>query len=106
MQTQTTPRKINLSSALANAMDDFDTEVAALYEVPNTDRDHLELEALARITVAYVRNAKALLLRMEFAANADAKYDLTDLIVDAFDDELQHGALEVFRAHLKKMEVA
>ena len=104
MQTQTTPRQINPASALASAMEDFDTEVSALYEAPNTDRDHLELEALARITVAYVRNANALLSRMNFA-NGAAKYDLTDLIVDAFDDELQHGALEVLRRHVKKMEV-
>lgn len=101
--THTAPRQINHASALASASDDFDTEVMALYDAANTDRDHLEIEALARITVAYARNVNALLGRMEYAADEDRAHEFIAYLIDTISDQLQHGGGAVVAAHVRKI---
>jgi hypothetical protein len=99
----TTPRKINHAYAVASASDDFDTEVKAFYEAANTDRDHLEMEALARITVAYARNVEALLSRMEYARDDDRNHGFIDYLTDTISDQMQHGGGAVVVAHVRKI---
>lgn len=103
--THTPPRKLDLSLALSCAEDDFREECHALYEVTagSIGRDLCELEALAELTATYAKGVALLLARMEYAAADGGKYALSDLILDALDGELQHGALSVVRAGVARV---
>lgn len=101
----TAPKTPNPALALASAEDDFETEVRAMYEAPTgINHDLREIEALARLTRNYIRDAGILIGRMEYARNEDRRWSFADCLIDTLSDELQHGAGAVVAAHIKKME--
>lgn len=102
-----TPRKPSLGAALANAEDEFETQVFAMFEGVTTrsvNADLLELETIARLVTNTAAGLRVLLDRLEYAGTEDRRYSLTELILDAIDHELDHGALSVVKAQVAIME--
>jgi hypothetical protein len=97
-----TPRRVNPAAALANAEDDFETEVRAMYEVPRgtLPADLLELQAIATITARYAADMDTLLNRLHYAKR-DQAHPFIEYLLDQVDDALDHGAGAVVRAHVK-----
>lgn len=102
-----TPRKINLSSALANEIDEYGENARASFEGATDDRinrDILELEALARTIIGHAINGETLIKRTEFAQVPASKYSTASLIVDAYESKLTPAAHAVLAAQVRLME--
>ena len=110
MQTHTTTRparKVNLTAALASAEDDFEVEANMFGPVVQRDlnRDRLDMEVVARLTLNFTNGLDKLFDGMSYAAKP--KWDRTDLramLLDLISDQMQHGAGAVVAANLAKME--
>ena len=99
----THPRQINHSSALASAEDDTISEIHAFYDHAKPDGDLKELEAIAVLTVEYVKRMEFLMGRLEYV-RAENKHSFSDYLLDVISDELDHGAGAVVKAQFLKME--
>jgi len=103
LHTPRPTRTVNPTAALAGAEDDFREECFAFYDHPRPDGDLIELEALAKLTADFARNAGFIIGRMEYAAG-ETKHGLLAYLLDVIDDQLDHGVGSVVRAHVARME--
>lgn len=97
------PRQLNHSSALATAEDDVITEIHCFHDHANPHGDLKELEAIAALTVEYVKLMDFLMGRLEYV-RAENKHAFSDYLLDVISDELDHGAGAVVKAQFLKME--
>ena len=102
-----TPRQINPSSALASAEDDFTIEANMFGPVVQRDlnKDLVDLEVIARMTLDFTNGLDKLLNGMSYAAKRkDDRIDLRSMLLDLISDQMQYDAGAVVAANVKKME--